>query len=358
MLLGKRNLAIALLVSAAGAAVFAATLFVANNQAWGYVSPPALNSTNFGSGDTVAYTPWFETGTYRGDVLALPVGTNGLVTLLTPIWRAAPVLDSQHHLTGRQIVTTDGAGTGIPFRFDSLTPLQQAQVGSEAILNYVRGDRSNEAANKYRVRTSVLGDIVHSGPVYVGRPRGGYIFDDYLAFANANADRPPRVYVGANDGMLHALDAASGTEAFAYVPSMVMGNLQKLVAQPYNHTYFVDGFLTVEDAQFGGRWHTVLVGGLGAGGKGYYALDVTGSAAETEATAATRILWEFNASNAGAGNLGYSYSRPSIVRLENGTWAAIVANGYRSGVPVRPEHSIRRRDSGNHCAGSGPERPQ
>jgi outer membrane protein assembly factor BamB len=178
----------------------------------------------------------------------------------------------------------------------------------------------------------VLGTIIHSGPVYVGTPKSGYVYDDYLAFADSNSGRSPRIYVGANDGMLHALDAASGREAFAYIPSMVMGNLTLLTANPYNHVYYVDGFLTAEDAQFGSSWHTVLVGGLGAGGKGYYALDVTNTATGTEAAAAGKILWEFHSGVAGAANLGYSYSysRPSVVRLENGDWVAVVGNGYLS----------------------------
>ena len=328
--LGKGKIAKATLISLAVAVVMAAATFIPNDQPWGYLAPPALTSRNFSAGTAVAYVPWFETGSYHGDLLALPITSTGAVNLLAPLWRAATVLDFQHHLFGRRIVTTDGAGLAMPFRFLDLTPAQQLQVGSEPLLNYVRGDRSNEGAGGLRSRSRVLGDIVHSGPVYVGKPAGGYIYGNYLTFANSNAGRIPRVYVGANDGMLHAFDAASGTEVFAYVPSMVMGNLPWLAVHPYAHKYYVDGFLTAEDAQFGAAWHTVLVGGLGAGGKGYYALDVTSPSAATEAEAAGKILWEFNSNSVGAGNLGFSYSRPSIVRLASGVWAAIVANGYLS----------------------------
>ncbi len=328
---GKRYLRrAAIILSLTAGAVLAAAMFIANNQPWGYVSAPALSSVNFKSGTVVAYTPWFEASTSRGDLLALPVGTNGAVALLAPNWRASVQLESQHFFSGRRIVTTDGLGGGIPFQFDDLTPAQQLQLGSATILDYVRGDRSNESAAALRVRSSVLGDIVHSGPVYVGRPAAGHNFGEYLAFASDNAGRAPRVFVGANDGMLHAFDGGTGNEVFAYVPSMVMGNLPKLAVQPYDHQYFVDGFLTVEDAQLGGSWHTVLAGGLGAGGKGYFALDVTSAGAATEAEAAGKILWEFHSGSAGAANLGFSYSRPSIVRLVNGQWAVVVANGYLS----------------------------
>ncbi len=325
---GTWHLSEAAILSLAAGAALAATLFIANNQPWGYVAPPALSSSNFSRGNVVAYTPWFENGTFRGDLIASPVTSSGAVNLLVPMWRAAPVLDGQHYQTGRRIVTSDGIGSGIPFQFLDLTPAQQLQVGSASILDYVRGDRSNESAAGMRVRSSVLGDIIHSAPVYVGRPVAGYNFGGYLAFASANAGRAARVYVGANDGMVHAFDATNGSEVFAYVPSMVMADLPKLAAQPYSHQYFVDGFLNVQDAQFGGSWHSVLAGGLGAGGKGYFALDVTSAGAATEAAAAGKVLWEFHTGNAGAANLGFSYSRPSIVRLANGQWAVVVANGY------------------------------
>ena len=328
--LGKRNIAKVTFISLAAATVMAAALFIPNNQPPGYIAPLALNTQDFSSGTAIGYTPWFETGTYRGDLIAFRIASSGAVNLLSPVWRAASVLDLQDHLTGRRIVTTDGAGVATPFRFLDLTPAQQGQVGSNSILNYVRGDRSNEGPGGMRPRSAVLGDIIHSGPAYVGRPIAGYTYDNYLAFASNASGRAPRVYVGANDGMLHAFDAVSGTEVFAYVPSMVLANLPKLAVDPYRHTYFVDGFLTAEDAQFGGAWHTVLIGGLGAGGKGYYALDVTSASAATEVEAAGKILWEFNSSTAGAANLGFGYSRPSVVRLANDDWAAIVANGYMS----------------------------
>jgi len=314
---------------AAGTTLAAASLH-ANDQSLGYVAPPALSSVNFERNNIVSYTPWFETDTYRGDLLALPVNSRGQAAVQAPIWRAAQILDKQDYLTGRRIVTTDGLGSAIPFRFTNLTPSQQLEVSSASIVDYIRGDRRNESSNGMRVRSGVLGDIIHSAPVYVGRPTAGYIADGYLEFAADNAARTPLVFAGANDGMLHAFDAATGSEAYAYVPSMVLSKLPQLAVQPYKHQYFVDGVLTVEDVQFGDRWKSVLVGGLAAGGKGYYALDVTDASAATESDAAAKILWEFRDTSDGAGNLGLSYSRPSIVRLNNDRWAGIVGNGYSS----------------------------
>ena len=83
---GKRNIAIALLVSAAGAAVFAAALFVAYNQPWGYVSPPALNTTNFGSGSPLHEITDSENAIQPDDLFLLTVATSS-----RPIQAVCPV---------------------------------------------------------------------------------------------------------------------------------------------------------------------------------------------------------------------------------------------------------------------------
>jgi len=325
-----RTKVLALLFVISGLA-FAAATFYPNAQPWGYVAPPVLSGSNFGNEDVYAYTPWFEDGTFRGDLIAFPVGANGAVSLLSPKWRAAAVLAEQNYLSGRNIATTDGAGTATPFLFDSLTTDQQSMIGSEAKANFIRGDRSNESLSGLRQRSAVLGDIVHSTPAFQGAPVAGYIFDDYLSFAEDNENRGEMVFAGANDGMLHAFDADDGTEVFAYIPSMVVPNLARLAENPYSHYYFVDGFLTVTDAQWDSDWHSVLVGGLGAGGMGYYALDVTDPSAASDTDAASKILWELHPGSTGGGNIGYSYSRASIVRFKkNGMWAAVFGNGYLS----------------------------
>jgi len=151
-----------------------------------------------------------------------------------------------------------------------------ASAISSDILNFLRGERINEyPTGGLRLRFSVLGDIIHSNPEYVAAPEANIVDSSYVSFANANAARAPRVYVGANDGMLHAFDAATGDEVWAYVPSMVVGNMSKLAGRPYAHSYYVDGGITVQDAFFSGAWHSVLIGSLGGGGKGLFALDVT-----------------------------------------------------------------------------------
>ncbi|MFO7608645.1 MAG: PilC/PilY family type IV pilus protein [Candidatus Krumholzibacteriia bacterium] len=75
-----------------------------------------------------------------------------------------------------------------------------------------------------------LGDIVHSTPVVVGAPSNYQFSPDYQEFYVANENRRKMVYVGANDGMLHAFDAQSGEERWAFVPEFALPKLPDLDA--------------------------------------------------------------------------------------------------------------------------------
>ncbi len=257
-------------------------------------------------------------------------------------------------------------------------------------LNYIRGDWSHEEKNPtrtdadalrsadpavgiFRNRTHLnklanfikagpdpwlLGDIVNSNPVYVSDEN--YRYDKlpaadggttYKAFVTANASRRKMVYVGANDGMFHGFDAnATGTDAgkelFAYIPNAIYNRLNALSSPDYTHLYSVDGPPRVADAFIGGAWHTLLVSTTGAGGKAVFALDIT----NPTSFGGSNVLWEISDSDSPkasdltsdtttatpsalrgfANNLGYTLPQASIVKMNNGSWAAIVANGYGS----------------------------
>ena len=168
------------------------------------------------------------------------------------------------------------------------------------IVNYIKGDNPNTVDNggTLRNRNKPLGDVVHSAPIY---------FEGM-------------VYIGANDGMLHGLDAVTGEELFAYVPNLVYDHLYELADPGYSHKYYVDGTATV--ARVGAR--DVLVCGLGKGGKGYFALDV----ADPTAMDSTDVLWEYTA--AGDDDLGYTFSRAFIVNTEAAGKVMVFGNGYDS----------------------------
>jgi len=347
-------------------------------------SAVATNSTSLRTQGRV-YQATFNPLTWSGQLLSFAIDIKGK---LNPEfeWDAGSKINTQNPATGRVIITR-GATGGVAFDYSNLTG-PSATVGTQKYwldrnaantttdncgperVAYLRGDVSHEAAvgtfncasgsivNNFRERpTSKLGDIVNSNPWYVGAPSAGLSdvdFPGYSAFRRSKQNRTPVVYTGSNDGMLHGFDASltfptkesvgvptatSGNEVLAYIPSAVFPNLSKLTAQTYNqnHLFFVDGSPMVADV-FLTSWHTVLVGAMAAGGRGYYALDITDPSSFTEGNADDILLWEFNQMN--DADMGYAYNLPpaspstgqakQIIKLSNDKWAVIAGNGYNS----------------------------
>jgi len=242
----------------------------------------------------------------------------------------------------RNVVTWDpSTKAGIPFRTADLTPTQLASLGSTAavqqkIVDYLRGDRTNEGTSlsKFRVRAQILGDIDNSSPVVVGIAKGQYSDSTdpgYETFKTSTASRKRMLYVGSNDGMLHAFDEDKGTEVFAYIPSFAFNSaadkgLAMLAKKDpfFKHQMFVDSTPVAADVYVGGSWKTYLIGGLGKGGKGYYGIDVTDPGSiKTEADAKAAVKWEFTDSE-----MGYSYGKPLIAKTYADGWVAIFTSGY------------------------------
>lgn len=300
----------------------------------------ALNSGSV-SGDSKIYQARFDSGDWSGQLLAYNI--NNDATLGGIAWDAGTLIPPAND---RVIATYDG-NSGQPFRWASIAASQQAKLGNQSILNYLRGVQSNEASNDggtLRNRNRLLGDIVNSAPTYAAAP--GSRYQDNWGASNANdskpenaspystyvvnnQNRPALVFAGANDGMLHAFDADNGVEKFAYVPNAVYDNLNQLSSTAYTHKYYVDGSPTIVDAFINSSWRTVLVSGLGAGGQGIFALDITDPASlTTEANVADNVLWEFTDQD--DRDLGYTYGQASIIRLNNGEWAALFSGGYNN----------------------------
>jgi type IV pilus assembly protein PilY1 len=327
-----------------------------------------FRSVNFGPNANFIYEVAFEPG-WAGSLAKLQIDpTSGAV--IAQAWEASAQLDNQllvipgvkdtPWFTERKIVTLNQGGTPVPFLWGNLGANQQDSLApgkpparTQMILEFLRGNRSKEGAklNQLRSRSSALGDFADSGAVYVGPPNAPYLeaFDPgYAAFRSTFAGRAARLYAGANDGMMHVFDDATGNETWAYVPSVLfrgglaggdpktgLGALsyQDGALPPFKHHYYVDGTPKVVDVNFqadtGGQdWRTLLVGGLGKGGAAYYALDVTDPTSITnEAAAANRVLWEFKPSD-----LGYTYGKPIIAKTRafNGAWVVVVASGYNN----------------------------
>jgi type IV pilus assembly protein PilY1 len=290
------------------------------------------------STDTNVYQASFDTVDWTGKLKAFPIDPATGVVSATALWDASTRLPSP---ASRQIITVNADGTAVPFQWTDLDATRQAQLSADAttgaeMVAYLRGDAAKEK-NPWRVRATKLGDIISSSPLYVGPPRMRY--DDalesaaYSTFAASNLGRRKMVYAGANDGMLHGFDAEDGSEVFAFIPKTVFPNLNELPKSTYTHQYYVDGATNSGDVFYGGAWHSVLVGGLNRGGQGIYALNVTDPSVLSGAEGAPGqvFLWEFN--DQSDRDLGYTYSQPAIVRLHDGSWAAVFGNGYNSTTP-------------------------
>lgn len=314
------------------------------------------------------YQGTFDTGDWSGDLLAIPVTVNGSNTVsisTTPTWTASPILTARNLTAAPRNIVVGNAGAtanpvAAPFSWalpagsagieaslrvalDKITPTAVADGLAQDRLNYLRGDRSREASSNgpFRTRTKLLGDIVNSGVAYSGAPSQGINANGYATFYSTNAARTKAVFVGANDGMLHAFDAGSsstgGQELFAYVPSWLGPKLSALTVPTYasNHQSYVDGTPVVAEADVGSgspSWKTVLVGGTGAGGKGVFALDIT----NPSTFSSNNVMWEFT--DIDDADMGNVIGRAQILKMRTSgptgaatyKWFAVVPGGVNS----------------------------
>ena len=323
----------------------------------------AVANAHVTSTDNASYASSYNSGTWTGDLNSNAIDVATGAPTATSLWTAgsaATQLDLRTSASRFIVTSVDTAGSigGVQFQPTSastttkLSAAQQTLLNSPsltdgaAVLAYLRGDRSGESTT-YRARAHVLGDIINGEPVLVREPAAGYLDTGYAAFVTAQAARTRMLYQGANDGMLHAFNAATGAEAWAYVPNILIGNLNNLSKKTgFTHQYYVDGtpvsgdvdFNNIDGVTTGGDWRTILVGGLGKGGRGFYALDVTTPTASDEAALRSKVLWEFpnsitnsTARSTANLNIGYSYAKPILVKTTAKGWVALVTSGYNNG---------------------------
>ncbi|MEQ8992444.1 MAG: PilC/PilY family type IV pilus protein [Pseudomonadales bacterium] len=361
--------------------------FLEFTQAASSTSAAAFNSTSLQEG-TLLYRGFYDLRDNTGELTATLVNPDGSLAAV-PTWRASERLNPGNKLpNNRVIVTFDPSSGGRAFRYASMNADQQGTLNAMQV-DYLRGIRTSETpAGPLRERPAsdgLLGDIVNSSPVFVGAPRAinrdqrPYPTDDlYSQFASAQATRTPVVYVGANDGMLHGFNGVTGDELFAFVPNKIIDSSQghknplDLFTSPfYQHRYYVDLSPRLNDVYMrssrsavGKSWNTVLLGGLGVGGKGFFALNVTrpDTTYASEVAASSAVLWEFtdeddtypvNSSGTPLGgfvgaitdplgapvkDLGYAVSQPVVAmsNVDDGgspsrrEWVALFGNGPNS----------------------------
>ncbi|WP_026340628.1 pilus assembly protein [Thioalkalivibrio sp. ALJT] len=310
-------------------------------EATGSASSVAAAATTYQEEDAnFVYQALFNSADWSGDLVAYDFLLDDLS--FSEEWRASENLPPHQE---RNIFSHDGS-EGILFQWDSspgapgLSSEQQDILSSapvvtgatdrsgEDLLAFLRGSAVHETRNggEWRNRPTPLGDFINSNPaVQTPSMNFGYFhIDGYSKFREDNQDVPEVVYVGGNAGMLHAFDGESGEELFAYVPNAVFDKLPDLADPDYSHQFFVDGQQTITHAKVDGEWSTVLVGTLGAGGRGIYALDVT----DPTSFSADNILWELSGDDLDA--LGYTFGAPEIAQTANGEWSVLFPNGYGS----------------------------
>lgn len=407
---------------------------------------PATASRAFSTDNNVNYAVSYRSGSWSGRLYAqlfnpetgqlLDDGTTKKCPL-EPMWRAHKQLDAQVQSggwnNGRKIIVGPfaDAGNARSFQWAALTSGQTAILQDdvttsnwnafaatfglsnfpksygEYLLQYLRGDQTNEGVNGYQLfrdrgdtnsnscatmvdtTAGILGDIINAAPIMVSSPKEGYKDEfnpGYSAFKAAKKDRKPVLYAVANDGMVHAFDASStgsgkdrkatstsGQELWAFIPGLLMhknnddgatpkkaglpsyayptGGIDNLGIPAFSKHYFIDVTPQYNDVDFGfvaagggseavvntPSWRSVLVGGLAKGGKGFYALDVTDGAtnsdgsALTESSLASKFLWEFKGvSTEDVEDLGYSFSQPAITKSKKYGWVGLITSGYNN----------------------------
>jgi len=238
---------------------------------------------------------------YRGKFM--PVDWNGYLECFElpyadgdlPLWEAGSQLERRNPNT-RNIFTAvedrEYSFTGA----NANTLRNKLGAGTEAeavdLINWGRG----EFVPGLRDRNGrVLGDIVSATPVVVGPPAGFHATEEFQSYYQSHKERPRHVYVGANDGMLHAFDAETGEETWAFVPEFALPIFSVMADSGYCHRYSCDQTVTVKDLQLGGIWRTVLAAGGGNGGATVFALDITDPYHP-------EVLWQYDLPNGARGH--------------------------------------------------------
>lgn len=279
-------------------------------------------SSKLTTGSRIYQTLYFSRS-WNGDIHAFDINPITGKFSSTATWKAAQELPAWSlrniHMRNDML-----------FRWNNLSSAEQTAIGSSAVLDYLRGDTTNEQKNggALRNRVSILGDMIQSQAVIVGKPDDnlyvGKSFSgaaDHQDFAAARSGRTGTLYVGGNDGMLHGFNAQTGEETYAFVPSTTLPAMRELANKAYEHRYYVDGEVTAADVYTQGEWKTILLATLGRGGKAIFALDVT----DPEHV---EFLWEKSATQIPA--LGNNLGKPLIAQTTDGTWQAVLGNGMNS----------------------------
>ena len=343
--------------------------------------------------DTKKYTPSYTPISWNGNVTAYSLDPSsgnqvGIAWQVETLIATDPITGAKSYsslipaASTRNIYVGNGATSGavraVPFTYADMNPALTASMNgtvNAGLIDYLRGDPTNEDTSAssssstaiYRARSTRLADIVNSTPVFVkdsidlnydlGTTLTGR--GTYRAFvAEKKARAEGLLFVGANDGMMHAFRDGTydpntgavvnqgGIETFAYVPNALLPSLNLLADKTYVHRFYVDGPHIETDAYFGSGpstsgWRNIVIGTTGAGAgvassagvsprTAVYAIDVTSLNSSPTSLSATNVLWEVNSTNAAFAELGYVLTDVQAGPTKDGSWVAIFGNGYES----------------------------
>jgi len=296
------------------------------------------------------YKTLYDPSDWSGTIQALGLNTDGSVNATDLKWTTDNTISVATPGSPSYQSWNTASNAAINLVFDSFSLAQRTTLNNTGMAGVTGADlvEWSKGTNKagLKVRTRLLGDIINSPLVYaspvVGTASdtpGDNSYSTFLAAKRANMSAS--LVVNANDGLVNVI-GTDGKRRFGYMPSSVLSGL-RLVADPgyingTTHKFLVDGPINVVDGKIGTSWKTMALGGVGAGGKTYYALQLF-EAASGSATGSNnfKALWELSATSFldispnSLYDLGYAYSKPEVARLPDGTWAAFIANGYGGG---------------------------
>lgn len=321
----------------------------------GSSSSAATPSPNITQTNNYVYSTTYRTVKWDGEIKANTIDTVTGNVNLTPLWTVQSQLNSN---TARNLYfISNSSGTSNLLDFSSILNYSEGNLfknkcalgqlaqcvnldatkkslidNGTNLVNYLKGQNTYEETNianpLFRTREFVLGDIVNSNLTYVDKPNYKWTDAGYSSFVSANSSRVPQIYVGSNDGFLHAFNVNNGSERWAVAPRQTLSKMYKLADKNYfiNHEFFVDGNIQTMDVLINGVWKTILVSGMGSGSKGYFALDITDPATP-------KALWEVCTDSSICSNsiadLGYSYGNPIITkRYFDDKWVVYISTGY------------------------------
>lgn len=278
-------------------------------------SSVAVSTANLLAGDGKAYEASYNPSGWTGDLTARAVDNQANITTLEWGGKSAADLLNARDWTTRSIFTTLGTSGGLTFTTGNIgsivNPLPTSVTDTQAV-EYLRGNRAGEGTD-FRIRKSLIGAVINAKPAVDGDTK--------------------MVYLASGEGMLHAFDTNTGIEEWAFVPYDSLTQIGTTFKRGYAFKTKLDSTPVVGPS---GATSKLLVGGMGAAGRSYYALDVSNPKGLSEAAAAGLVKWTFPspAQAAYQTNMGYTVGRPLILKSAKHGYVTLVTSGYDNGQSI------------------------